>query len=113
MEESKENIEPSLVIKSGFYQRIPTPLRNKYILTTLVFIIWLLFFDRHDIISQLKLRKELQKLEEKKAFYLNEIEKDSKSLNELLTNPKTLEKFAREKYLMKKDNEDIFVIVNE
>lgn len=113
MEESKEHIVASPAIKIGFYQRIPSPLRNKYVLTTLGFIIWLLFFDRHDIISQLKLRKELQKLEEEKTFYLKEIEKDSKNLNELLTDPKTLEKFAREKYLMKKDNEDIFVIVNE
>jgi cell division protein FtsB len=72
-----------------------------------------MFFDRHDIISQVKLRKELKKLEEEKEFYLREIAKDSKNLNELLTNPKTLEKFAREKYLMKKENEDIFVIVKE
>lgn len=113
MEEKKEHIENSPEIKLGFYQRIPPLLRNKYVLTTLGFIIWLLFFDRHDIISQFKLRKELHKLEEEKAYYVKEIEKDSKNLNELLTNPKTLEKFAREKYLMKKDNEDIFVIVNE
>ncbi len=113
MEETKEHIENSPEIKPGLYQRIPPLLRNKYVLTTLGFIIWLLFFDRHDIISQFKLRKELHKLEEEKAYYVKEIEKDSKNLNELLTNPKTLEKFAREKYLMKKDNEDIFVIVNE
>jgi cell division protein FtsB len=113
MEENKENITSTPKNNSSIYQRIPPLLRNKYILTTLGFIIWLLFFDRHDIISQYKLRKELHKLEEEKSFYLKEIEKDSKNLNELLTNPKTLEKFAREKYLMKKDNEDIFVIVNE
>lgn len=113
MEELKENTETFTKANSGLYQRIPPLLRNKYVLTTLGFIIWLLFFDRHDIISQIKLRKELHKLEEEKAFYVKEIEKDTKNLNELLTNPKTLEKFAREKYLMKKDNEDIFVIVNE
>ncbi|MFN7014307.1 MAG: FtsB family cell division protein [Bacteroidia bacterium] len=113
MEDIKENTRISAEVNSSLYQRIPPPLRNKYVLTTLGFIIWLLFFDRHDIISQIKLRRELHKLEEEKAFYVKEIEKDSKNLNELLTNPKTLEKFAREKYLMKKDNEDIFVIVNE
>lgn len=113
MTENKEHNELPKEIKPGFYQRIPPFLKNKYVLTTLGFIFWLLFFDRHDIISQYKLRKELHKLQEQKAFYLKEIAKDSKNLNELLTNPKTLEKFAREKYLMKKDNEDIFIIVNE
>ncbi|MFN4235463.1 MAG: septum formation initiator family protein [Bacteroidia bacterium] len=113
MEDSAKNIHSSNQNSKSFFERIPSPLKNKYILTSLGFIIWLLFFDRHDIISQIKLSKELKKMEEKKAFYLKEIENDSKKLNELLTNPKTLEKFAREKYLMKKDNEDIFVVVNE
>jgi cell division protein FtsB len=113
MEENKIDKEISIETKPQFYNRIPPILKNKYVLTTLVFFIWLMFFDRHDIISQVKLRKELKKLEEEKEFYLREIAKDSKNLNELLTNPKTLEKFAREKYLMKKENEDIFVIVKE
>jgi cell division protein DivIC len=55
----------------------------------------------------------LQKLEEEKKFFIEEIKKDNEELNDLKTNPKTLEKFAREKYLMKKDNEEIFVIVEE
>lgn len=113
MIENKEHKTSPNPTKSGIYQRIPPLLKNKYILTTIGFIFWLLFFDRHDIISQYKLRRQLHKLEEQKAFYLKEIAKDTKNLNELLTNPKTLEKFAREKYLMKKDNEDIFIIVKE
>jgi cell division protein FtsB len=110
MEESnKKELKP----KNTYIERIPPLLRNKYMLTFLGFVLWLLFFDRHDILSQYKLRSELKKLEAEKAFYQSEIAKDSKNLNELLSNPKTLEKFAREKYLMKKDNEDIFVIVKE
>jgi len=113
MEENNKLKGSSTETKSQLYNRIPSLLKNKYVLTTLFFLIWLLFFDRHDLISQFKLRKELKKLEEEKEFYLREIEKDTKNLNELLTNPKTLEKFAREKYLMEKENEDIFVIMKE
>lgn len=56
---------------------------------------------------------ELGKLEDDKAFYQEEIQKTIADLEELKSNPKSLEKFAREKYLMKKDNEELFVIVNE
>lgn len=69
--------------------------------------------DKNNIIAQYKLRNELSNLRDKKAYYLNEIEKDRKATYELNTNMKTLEKFAREKYLLKKDNEDIFLIVKE
>ena len=71
------------------------------------------FFDKNDIFSQLELTKKLSVLNEEKKYYLNEIEYNKTDLKELRTNPKNLEKFAREKYLMKKDNEDIFVIVQE
>jgi len=87
--------------------------KNKYILTLLSFLIFLLFFDRNNLISQYKMRAELKKLKTQKKFYVDEIKKDKEKLRELRTNPKTLEKFAREKYLMKKENEEIFVIVEE
>jgi cell division protein FtsB len=88
-------------------------LKNRFAITGIIFIIWLLFFDRNDLISQYKISRELTKLEEEKKFFLEEIKKDQEKLSELRTNYKTLEKFAREKYLMKKDNEDIFVIVKK
>jgi len=87
--------------------------KNKYIVTSLIFAIWMIAIDKNNIIAQYKLRNELKDLREKKAYYLNEIEKDRKATYELNTNMKTLEKFAREKYLLKKDNEDIFLIVKE
>ncbi len=93
--------------------RIPKWLKNKYALTGMVFLLWLLFFDRNDLISQFKISSELNKLKEEKRFFLEEIKKDQENLLDLKTNPKTLEKFARENYLMKKENEDIFVIVKE
>lgn len=87
--------------------------KNKYIVTSLIFAIWMIAIDKNNIIAQYKLRNELKDLRDKKAYYLNEIEKDRKATYELNTNMKTLEKFAREKYLLKKDNEDIFLIVKE
>ena len=94
-------------------KKLPFWFKNKYFITGFIFLLWLLFFDRNDLVSQYKIRSELKKLEEEKKFFLEEIKKDQESINDLKTNPQTLEKFAREKYLMKKDNEDIFVIVKE
>ncbi len=74
---------------------------------------WMLFFDRNDLMSQYEYRQQLNKLEAEKDFYITETEKTVKDLSELTTDRSKLEKFAREKYLMKKDNEDVFVIVKE
>ena len=79
----------------------------------MAFVVWISFFDRNDLLTQYKLRSQLNKLNEEKAFFINEIKKDSEELIELKTNPKTLEKFGREKYLMKKDNEEIFVVISK
>lgn len=96
-----------------FINKIPSFLRNRYSITALIFLIWLFFFDQNNILGQLEYRMELGKLEDDKAFYQEEIQKTIADLEELKSNPKSLEKFAREKYLMKKDNEELFVIVNE
>lgn len=93
--------------------KIPKYLANKYALTGAVFLIWIFFLDQNKVINQLQYRMELNQLEEEKEFYLEEIKKINLDLEELKTDPKTLEKFAREKYLMKKDNEELFVIVEE
>ena len=85
--------------------------KNKYFLTVLGLAVWIIFFDKNDIRTQIELRKEVKALEEEKKYYQKEINQITSDLRELNTNPKTLEKFAREKYYMKRDNEDIFVIV--
>jgi len=87
--------------------------KNKYVLTLLVFLTWMLFFDNHNIISQKRLTNELKNYQRIREYYLDEIRKDSIATQELMTNTKNLEKFAREKYLMKKENEDIYLIVDE
>jgi cell division protein FtsB len=87
--------------------------KNKFFLVTVVFIVWMLFFDKNDLYSQYEQRQQLNKLEQERDFYTKETAQVSKDLDELTSNPAKLEKFAREKYLMKKANEDVFVIVKE
>jgi cell division protein FtsB len=86
---------------------------NKYLLATAAFIAWMLFFDHNDFMSQWDYHIQLTKLRNEKAFYQKETEKVKKSLEDLSTNKESFERFARERYRMKKDNEDIFVIVTE
>ncbi|MCL4641785.1 MULTISPECIES: FtsB family cell division protein [Olivibacter] len=86
--------------------------RNKYIIATIAFIVWMLFFDRNDITSQYKYQSQLKNLKDEKEFYIRETAIVKKDLEELTSNLTRLQKFAREKYLMKKDNEDIFIIEN-
>ena len=78
-----------------------------------VFLVWLAFFDQNNFLVQYEFKKELNTLKQDNAFYVKEIKKTKLELEELTTNPVTLEKFAREKYLMKKDNEEIFVFEAE
>ncbi len=97
----------------AYWENLPKWLKNKYTYVTLGFIVYLFFFDQHNLISQYKLRAELYELQQSQQWYLEQIDQTRSDLDELLTNDEKLEKFAREKYLMKKDNEEIFVIVRE
>jgi len=93
------------------FNNIPSWLKNKYFLTTLVFSVWLLFFDDRDIITtHFKYRNELKQLEQSRDYYLQQIDTTKKELDGLKQSPEMLEKFAREKYLMKKDNEELFIL---
>ncbi len=71
----------------------------------------MMIFDSNNIVDLIKIRSSINELEDKKEFYSNEIDTLRKEEKALFSNIKNLEKFAREKYLMKKDNEDIFVII--
>ena len=88
-------------------------INNKYFYTLLVFLVWMLFFDNNNFIAQYKLNSTLSDMEMEKEYYLSEIEKDRQATFELMTDTLTLEKFGREQYLMKRDNEDIYLIVDE
>jgi cell division protein FtsB len=87
--------------------------KNKYFITIVGLTVWVLFFDKNDWSTQRDLRAEVKKLQEERNYFAKEISAITSDIKDLGTNPKTLEKFAREKYLMKRDNEDIFVIVEE
>ncbi len=88
-------------------------IKNKYFLTTIGIIVWLLFFDKNDVFSQAELITKLNKLKTDRDYYITEIQNNKMAIEDLRTNKKSLEKFARERYLMKKDNEDIYVIVKK
>jgi cell division protein FtsB len=93
-------------------QRFPI-LKNKYVYATLAFLVWLTFFDNNSLITQYKLSSTLNKLQEEKVYYEKEIEKNRLEVEQLLTDKENLERFAREKYMMKKKDEDIFVVVKD
>jgi cell division protein FtsB len=85
-------------------------LSNPFMLIFLVFLIWILFIDENSYLFHHKtLNPEINKLEDDKKYYETEIESDSKKI-EQLENPETLDKFAREKYNMKKEDEEIYII---
>lgn len=92
---------------------IPSFLKNKYLIALVVVLVWMAFFDKNNMIYQVRLRKQLHELRDDKEFFLHEIHRDSTSIRELRDNPEALERFAREKYLMKKSGEDIFIIKEE
>ncbi|MEI6264025.1 MAG: septum formation initiator family protein [Sphingobacteriia bacterium] len=82
---------------------------NKFLLAGVFFIVWMLFIDQRDYFQQKERSDELHKLEQKKAYYQKEIDKTRKELGDLQNSPAALEKYARERYLMKKDGEDIYI----
>ena len=96
-----------------FFLKIWPWLKNKYVLTISVFAIWMLFFDQNNVVDRIKMTREIHQLEEDREYYLEQIRKDSARLSELTTNKENLEKYAREQFLMKKPNEDVFIIVEE
>ncbi|OFX28000.1 MAG: hypothetical protein A2033_16940 [Bacteroidetes bacterium GWA2_31_9] len=87
-------------------------LKNKFILTSIFFIVWVIFFDNNNLIDRISNLKVLNQLQKDQEYYKEKIYTDTKRLEELRTDKENLEKFAREQYLMKKKNEDIFIMVD-
>jgi len=99
------------VKKKSLWKKTLAALLNKYLVASVAIAVWVTFFDKDDLLSQRELTKKLNQLEDEKSYYCSEIEKCKKDISDLRSNSQHLEKFAREKYLMKKSNEEIFVIV--
>ncbi len=91
-------------------KQIPAPFRNRYFLCLIFFFGWMIFFDKHDLLTQWKLSGSVDRLEHDKEYYQAQIENVREDLLNLELNK---EKFAREKYYMQKSNEDVFIIVKE
>jgi len=85
---------------------------NKYLITTVAFVVWMVFFDSNNMMTRNRIQEKLDLLDQEKQFYLQEIKKDSTLTLQLLTDSTQLEKFARENYLMKRDNEDLFLVID-
>lgn len=82
---------------------------NIYVIILVFFIVWMVFFDENSVLIHYEFNKEIKKLNTEKNYFKTEIVKDKKIIDSL-KKPNQLEKFAREKYLMKKENEDIYII---
>ncbi len=92
--------------------RMPAWMKNKYVLTLLVFLAWIILLDPNNLISRVREIKTLNRLEREKEYYMGRIEEDRRKLNELRTSNENLEKYAREQYRMKRPDEDLFIIVS-
>ncbi len=99
------------MIRFKYIDRIPPLLRNRYILTILIFLLWLFLFDSNNLVARFKEVRELKNLKKDREYYLQKIEVDKRKLYELKTDNHNLEKFAREQYRMKKADEDLYIIL--
>jgi cell division protein FtsB len=87
-------------------------LRNKYVIASLLFLTWIIFFDENSIISHQKNKRRLYELKQQEEYYRTRIEADKEKLEDLKAGEEKLEKFAREQYYMSKPDEDVFIVVD-
>ncbi len=88
-------------------------IKNKYVVAGIVFLLWLLFFDQNNIVNRISDYQYLRKMKEQRDYYSKKIDNDAQRTIELMTDDDNLEKFAREQYLMKKPNEEVFVVIEK
>lgn len=95
------------------HRRLPRIFRNFYFLTGSFFLIWMIFLDSNNLIARYSLTSKRMTLENEKEYYEDKIREVEQDRDELFGTQSSLEKFAREKYLMKKESEDVFIVVEE
>lgn len=93
--------------------RILNVFKNFYLIVGIGLLVWMLFFDANDLVTQYRLTSTKNELIDEKEYYLQKIIEVKKERKELLSNPTLLEKFARERYLMKKPSEDVYIVIDE
>ncbi|PRD57247.1 FtsB family cell division protein [Sphingobacterium gobiense] len=91
-------------------ERFLALIQNKYLIAGVAFFIWMCFFDRYDFSTQFSYQQERNTLEHEKQFYESEITRIEKAIKDAQYNPGEIQRIARERYKMKKDNEDVYVI---
>ncbi len=94
-------------------KKLPKPFRNFYFVTVVIFLFWMLVLDSNNLLARFQLSATLNSLENEKEYYQEKIKEVEKDHNELFGDRESLEKFAREKYLMKKEKEDIYIVVEK
>jgi len=90
--------------------QLPAWLRNKFFIAFAAFVVWMLFFDERDIFTMRHHRQELRELQKSREYYTDQINKEKTELEKLKNDPAILEKYAREKYYMKRDDEDLYLL---
>jgi cell division protein DivIC len=100
-----------MIIRLKFIEKLPSVFRNKYVLTIIIFVIWVTLLDSNNLITRFREMRELHKLRIDREYYIQRIEDDKQKLHELKTDNHNLEKFAREQYHMKKSDEDLYIIL--
>lgn len=93
--------------------RIPRILRTKYAIAAIAMLLWITFFHNNDLISQFSSRMRLMELQREQEYYHQRIDETKAAIEDLTTNMESLEKFAREHHHMKKENEDLFLVITE
>jgi cell division protein DivIC len=88
-------------------------LKNKYFIASLLFLVWIVFFDENSFISHAENKRRLHELNNHKEYYLKKIKEDKQKMEELHAGKNELEKFAREQFYMSKPDEDLFIVVEE
>lgn len=109
MEQTNQETAPDQLQKSWWTGKLAW-MKNKYLLAGAFFMVWMVFFDPKDISSGLNRWNKYKELQESEKKLMTRIEETKTELGQLKNNARTIEKYAREKYMMKKDNEDLFII---
>lgn len=97
-------------IMRKIWEKIEPIVRNKYIITLVAFVVYIVFFDSNSLIDRWKTHQEIENLQEEIEFYRSHIESDKAKIDALNSSLENLEKFAREEYLMHNDDEEVFII---
>ena len=113
MDQPAENIESTTTGLQKGFKKIPVWLANKYLVSIIAFLVWMLFFAEKDLSSDFNKRAKYRELLQSEEHLIKKINETKIELGQLKTDAQTIEKYAREKYLMKKDNEDLFILTDE